>query len=140
VSERVRLPARLALHAATSWLFVLVIAIQVLLAGAAITNLGGSGDYSLHVAFGHGVIGVVALAVVVTSVLAGVPRRDSAISFGLLLLYFVQAVLPAFASVMPIVAALHVLNALLLFAGAVWYARRISRGLAVARERPKLPL
>ena len=140
MSQRVRLPARLALHVATGWLFVLVIAIQVLLAGAAITNLGGSGNYSLHVDFGHGVIGVVALALVVTSVVGGVPRRDSAICFGLLLLYFVQAVLPAFASVIPIVAALHVLNALFLFAGAAWYARRISRGLGIAGERPKLPL
>jgi hypothetical protein len=119
-----RPPARLTLHVATSWLFVLVICVQVLLAGAAMTNLGGDGNFALHVGFGHSVVGLAALAVVVTAVVGGVPRRDTAIAFGLLLLYFVQTALPAFSQVLPMLAALHALNALLLFAAALWYARR----------------
>jgi hypothetical protein len=121
-----RPPARVTLHVATSWLFVLVICVQVFLAGAAMTNLGGDGDFSLHVGFGHSAIGLAALAVVVTAVIGGMPRRDTAIAFGLLLLYFVQATLPVLRELVPMLAALHALNALLLFGAAVWYARRAS--------------
>jgi hypothetical protein len=121
-----RPPARFTLHVATSWLFVLVICVQVLLAGAAMTNLGGDGDFSLHVGFGHSVVGLAALAVVVTAVIGGMPRRDTAIAFGLLLLYFVQATLPVLRELVPMLAALHALNSLLLFGAAVWYARRTS--------------
>lgn len=127
-SARARPSTRLALHVVTSWLFVLVIGVQVFLAGAAMTNLGGSGDFALHITFGHTAVGLAALAVVVTAVIGGMPRRDTAIAFGLLLLYFVQSALPALRELVPMLAALHTLNALLLFGAAVWYARRTSVG------------
>lgn len=135
MTQHPRRPALALVHSVAGWLLVAAIAIQVFLAGAAMANLGGSGDFSLHIEFGHIVVGLAALAVVVTAVAAGVPRRDTVLAFGLLVLYFVQTALPALRDVLPLLAALHAANALLLFAAALWYARRASSGLgrAVAR-------
>lgn len=56
-------------------------------------------------------------AIVIQVVLAG-------IAFGLLVLYVVQATLPQARASVPFVAALHPLNAMVLFGLAVWYAWR----------------
>jgi hypothetical protein len=117
-------PALRRLHVAACWLLVGGIAVQTLLAGLALRELGGSGDFSLHVEFGYTGLGLLALAVVLTAVAAGVDRRGLAICFGLLLLYFVQTLLPALRGTVPLAAALHPVNALLLFGLAAWYARR----------------
>ena len=110
-------------HAAAAWLFVAAILGQVFLAGLAIVQLGGGGDFSLHREFGYTALGLLALAVLLTAVLAGAGRRRIWLSFGLLLLYVVQVSLPEYRSSMPVVAALHPLNAMLLFGLATWYAR-----------------
>jgi hypothetical protein len=60
----------------------------------------------------------------VTAVAARAGRQAILISLGLLALYIVQTILP---NVTGVVAALHPVNALLLFALAVWYARRAWR-------------
>ena len=112
------------IHTATAWLLVASIVVQVLLAGLALVNLGGSGDFGMHIEFGYTVLGVIALALVLTAVVARVPQRDIAISFGILLLYVVQTALPAFRGSVSWLAALHPVNALLLFGITVWYARR----------------
>jgi hypothetical protein len=116
-----------ALHVASAWLLVAVIVVQVFLAGLALANLGGSGDFSLHVEFGYTIVGLVALATVVTAVLAGCPRRDTLAALGLLILYVVQTSLPNLRAAVPALAALHPVNALLLFGLAVWYARHAQR-------------
>src|SRR5258705_4347421 len=51
------------LHAAVAALFVVAIVVQVFLAGAALANLGGSGNFATHIEFGYTWIGIVALAV-----------------------------------------------------------------------------
>jgi hypothetical protein len=114
-------------HAAAAALFVVAIVIQVFLAGAALANLGGSGDFSTHSGFGYTGIGLAALAVLLTSIAARRPRRESGIALGLVGLYVVQTVLPNFRTSAPWVAALHPVNALFLFALAAWYARRAWR-------------
>jgi hypothetical protein len=111
-------------HVLACWLLVGAIAVQVFLAGAAMPNFGGSGDFGAHAEFGFTVVGLLALAVVLSAVAAGVDRRGTAIAFGLLLLYFVQTALPALRGTLPEAAALHPVNALLLFALATWYAWR----------------
>ncbi|HEU4671344.1 MAG TPA: DUF6220 domain-containing protein [Candidatus Limnocylindrales bacterium] len=124
-------------HAGTSSLLVAAIVVQVFLAGAAIANLGGSGDFGLHVEFGYTAVGIVALAVLLTAVAARVGRRDTLIALALLVLYVVQTTLPAFRSSLPAVAALHPVNAMLLFGLSAWYARRAYRAIAdTAIERP----
>jgi Family of unknown function (DUF6220) len=112
------------IHGAAAWLFVAAILVQVFLAGAAIAQLGGSNDFSTHRDFGYGVVGVTALVLVVTAVLARAGREAILICLGLFGLYIVQIFLP---NVTGVVAALHPVNALLLFAFAVWYARRAWR-------------
>lgn len=107
------------LHAWAAIAWVAVIAIQVLLAGLAIANLGGSGDFQTHMDFGYD-IGFVQLIALVLAFPAKASGRDKAISLGLLGLYVVQISLPAFKGV---VAALHPLNAMVLFTLSAWYAR-----------------
>ena len=114
-------------HAAVAVLFVVMILIQVFLAGAALSNLGGSGDFGTHIEFGYTWVGIAALLVVVTALIARRPRRDVGISVGILVLYVVQTLLPAAKTSLPFVAALHPVNALLLFGLAAWYARHAWR-------------
>ena len=115
------------LHAAAAALFVVAIVVQVFLAGAALANLGGSGDFATHIEFGYTWIGFAALAVLLTALAARRPRRESLIALGLLGLYIVQTILPNFRTSAPWVAALHPVNALFLFGLAAWYARRAWR-------------
>lgn len=115
------------LHAAVAALFVVAIVVQVFLAGAALANLGGSGNFATHIDFGYTWIGLAALALLITALVARQPRREVGITVALIVLYVVQTVLPGFRSSTPWVAALHPVNALFLFGLAAWYARRTWR-------------
>jgi hypothetical protein len=115
------------LHAAAAALFVVAIVIQVFLAGTALANLGGSGDFSAHIEFGYLWVGLASLALVLTAIAARRLRRDVGIAVGLLVLYIVQTTLPNARTSAPWIAALHPVNALFLFGLAVWYARRTWR-------------
>ena len=117
----------LRVHAIAAWAFVITIVIQVFYAGAAITALGGSGSFRTHIDFGYTAVGLAAAAVLVTAFIARRPRREIGIVAGLLGLYLVQTSLPFAKFDLPWVAALHPVNALLLFALAAWYARRAWR-------------
>src|SRR5436190_18085891 len=103
------------IHAVAALVFVAAIVIQVVLAGMAIANLGGSGDFGTHKDFGYTWVGLASLAVVVTALLARMPQRDVLITLGMLVLYVLQTLLPEARSSIPLVAALHPLNAMLLF-------------------------
>jgi hypothetical protein len=117
------------IHAVAAVVFVAAIIVQVFLAGLAIANLGGSGDFSTHIEFGYTWVGLASLAVLVTAIAARRPRREIGITFAMLLLYIVQTMLPAARASLPWVAASHPVNALLLFGLAVWYARRAWRAM-----------
>lgn len=119
--------ALLRLHALAAWLLVAGILIQVFLAGTALANLGGNGDFSAHTDFGYTAVGLMVLAVLLTAVVARLSRTDVGVAFGLLLLYVVQTALPQAGSSLPAIAALHPVNAMVLFVIAVWYARRAWR-------------
>ena len=119
--------ALLRVHAAAAAIFVVAILVQVFLAGLAITNLGGSGNFSTHVEFGYTWVGLAALALLVTALVARRPRRDVGIVVLLIVLYVVQTFLPSFKSGAPWAAALHPVNALLLFGAAAWYLRQTWR-------------
>ena len=117
----------LQVHAAAAWLFVASIVVQVFLIGTALPQLGGSNNFSDHINFGYTYVGIAALLVVVTAVIARAGRRAIGISVGLLALYIVQTSLPYAKDSIPWIAALHPVNALVLFALAIWYARRAWR-------------
>ncbi|MFL5643281.1 MAG: DUF6220 domain-containing protein [Chloroflexota bacterium] len=112
------------LHLVAAVVFVAAVVAQVFLAGLAIANLGGSGNFATHIEFGYTWIGLAALFLVVTALVARRPRRDVGVALGILGLYIVQTLLPGFKASAPWVAALHPVNALLLFGLAGWYARR----------------
>ena len=124
-------------HLAAAVVFVATIVIQVFLAGSAIANLGGSGDFAVHRDFGYTWVGLASLAVLLTAIAARVGRRRIGIAFGMLVLYIIQTVLPHLKDTATWLAALHPVNALFLFGIAIWYARSAWRDRAVAR--PSVP-
>jgi hypothetical protein len=117
------------LHAWAAILWVVAIIVQVFLAGQAIAQLGGSSDFSTHIDVGY-TIGVVQLAALILAFPAKMSRRDIGISAGILVLYIVQTILPSLRDVSPVIAALHPLNAMFLFAVSLWYARHAWREAA----------
>ena len=124
------------MHAWAAILWVVAIIVQVFLAGQALGNLGGSGDFATHRDFGY-TIGIVQLIALILAFPARMSRRDKGISAGLLVLYIVQTILPAFRSSTPFIAALHPLNAMILFALSIWYARHAWR-VAAAGTAPSV--
>jgi uncharacterized protein DUF6220 len=114
------------LHAWTAILWVVAIIVQVFLAGQAIGNLGGSGDFATHRDVGY-TIGIVQVIALVLAFPARMSGRDKAISAGLLVLYIVQTLLPGFRTGPTFLAALHPLNAMVLFTLSIWYARHAWR-------------
>ena len=53
-------------HIGAAWLFVAGVLLQGYLAGAALAQLGGSGDFGTHIAVGYTVMGLLALAVLLS--------------------------------------------------------------------------
>jgi uncharacterized membrane protein len=121
------------IHAFAATVFVVAILVQVFLAGSALLQLGGDGDFRTHIDFGYTAVGLAALAVVVTAAIARVGRRRIGISVLLLVLYIVQTSLPYAKQDIPAIAALHPVNALILFALASWYAWTAWRDRAGSR-------
>ena len=122
-------------HVASAWLFAAGVLLQGYLAGAALTQLGGSGDFGTHAGIGYSLMGILALAVPVLALVGRFPRAHVGWSALLLVLYIVQTTLPAARGSSPAIAALHPVNAmiLLVLAGvvAVSAKRQIDRTPAV---------
>jgi hypothetical protein len=118
-------------HGWLAWLLVGAILVQVWLAGSAIPQLGGNGNFETHRNFGY-LIGLVALVQVLVAVAAGMGRRRILQSLGILGLYIVQSSLPYLG--IGAIEALHPVNAVLMFLVALLYAR------AVWRERAAMAI
>ena len=125
------------LHTWAAILWVAAIVVQVILAGLAIANLGGSGDFSTHADFGFN-IGFVQLVTLILAFPARMSRHDKWVSAGILGLYVVQILLPSLKSVSPLISTLHPLNAMLLFAVSAWYARHAWRIASMPAEAPAM--
>lgn len=112
------------IHPYVAWAIVALIVVQVFLAGLAIRELGGNGSFATHRDVGY-TLGLAFLILVVTAIGSGGRRiRQSA---GLLGLYVVQSILPNLDPGLSIAAALHPVNAALMFALSAWYARAVWR-------------
>jgi Family of unknown function (DUF6220) len=101
-------------------LFALGVLVQAFLAGAALPQLGGSGDFESHKSVGYTVMGILALALLIAG---GIARSGPLVTWGsvaVFLLYIVQTLLPTFSGSMPALAALHPVNAVILFGLAAW--------------------
>ena len=102
-------------HLVTAWLYVAGVLLQGYLAGVALAQLGGSGDFATHVGIGYSLMGLLALAVPVFAIIGRFPRAQIGWSGLLLLLYIVQTVLPVLRSSSPAIAALHPATAMIMF-------------------------
>jgi Family of unknown function (DUF6220) len=109
--------------AVVAWLFVACLVVQFFLVGLDVFE--ALGDSELHRDFAY-TYGWLAPVLVLLAGLAGVPRRVLVLSVALLVLYAVQTYLPLMADALPGVAAVHAVNALLVF----WVAVRLARAVA----------
>ena len=118
--------ARIA-FAGLAWLFVAAIVIQVFLIG-----LGLFGDVAYrqtHIEFGYS-IGILVLLLLIAALVARPGLRTLGLVIGLFVLYIVQTLLPSARQAYPAIAALHPVNALLIFGLSLYVARS---ALALAR-------
>ena len=122
-------------HLAAAWLLAAGVLLQGYLAGAALAQVGGSGDFSTHVGVGYSLIGILALAVPVLAVVGRFPRAHVGWSALLLVLYIVQTALPLARTSSPAIAALHPVNAMIMLVLAVAVAVR-ARRLIAAQSTP----
>jgi len=115
-------------YAVVAWLFVVTLIVQVFLSSLALFD--DPSFRETHRSFGFTVVGLAALLLLVVGVLARPGRREVGLLVGILILYIVQTSLPGLQSSYPLVAALHPVLALGLFAMGIQAAR-----LATARVR-----
>jgi len=118
-------------HAGVAWLLVGAIVVQVWLAGAAIPQLGGTGNFETHRNVGY-LIGLITLVLLLTAIPAGLGRRRIGQSAGLLVLYVIQSSLPYMDPDLSAAAALHPVNAVLMFGLSFLYARAVWRERTLA--------
>lgn len=128
MSEGVRRWARIG-HLAAGWAFLAAVVIQVFLAGLAL--FANAGGFRTHVEFGYSAVWIVVLLLPAFALLARLPRREVGLSVLLFALYIPQCLLPPIArSGGPgWLAALHPVNAMVLFALGVAIAWRSWEGV-----------
>jgi cytochrome b561 len=115
-------------YAVVACLFVAALIVQVFLIGLALFD--DPSFRETHRSFGFTVVGLAALLLLIVGILARPGRREVGLLVGIFILYIVQTSLPGLQSSYPIVAALHPVLALGLFAMGLQVAR-----LATARVR-----
>jgi hypothetical protein len=115
--------------AAVAALFVIGVVVQVFFAGMAVF---GAGEWSTHIDFGYGVAGLPVIMLLLAWP-AHSGRSLALLSLALLVVAQVQTSLPLLRDDLPVVAALHPVNALLVFGLGIVVARR-SFDLASARS------
>jgi hypothetical protein len=120
------------LLAASAVLFIAGVALQFLLIGLALTRLGGSGDAGLHVNVGY-LLPIVPLLTLILCWPARAGGRMALLVAALFVDTFVQGILPTLRDAVPVIAALHPVNALVLFGLGLVVARR---AMALARTAP----
>ena len=112
----------------TAWLFLASVVAQVFFIGL---YLFAGFDLGLHF-LGAIVVTVISLVVLISAFAAGVPARSKGLAGALVILTIVQGILPSFKTDLGVIAALHPVNALLLF----------GLGLVIlrdAQERARVP-
>jgi Family of unknown function (DUF6220) len=123
---------RLVLFAVAAWLFLIGVVVQVFLAGA---GLFGLTDFTAHAGFGW-MLASVPILVLVLAMAALVDRRTVLIALALTVVTIIQPELAAARHDNPVVAALHPVNALLVFWLAWVVARRATELAREAARRP----
>ncbi len=120
MSSRVMYGSRVA-YVVAAWLFVAAVVATVFVAGLSLFYQ--SALWLTHMGFGYSV-GYLVPVLIVLALLARMPRAYVPLLALLIVLYVVQTILPVLRDSVPIVAALHPVNAMLVFGVAVVHARR----------------
>jgi Family of unknown function (DUF6220) len=102
------------IHVGAVWLFAAGVLLQGYLAGQALTQLGGNGDFEAHRAVGFELMGILALVVLLTALIGRMPRAHVGLTVLLFILYIVQTSLPGMRDSNPAIAALHPVNAMIM--------------------------
>jgi hypothetical protein len=120
-----------------AWLFAVGVLIQVYLAGTAVSQLGGSGNFELHRNWGY-LFGILTIVLIVLALAGRMPRLVVLASIVLLALMAVQSLLVFMRDDQPNIAALHPVNGFLIVLLGFWVAwstlRYIRAPLPVDRE------
>ena len=119
------------LFAASAVLFLIGVVVQILLAGWGIVGLGGQGMRT-HIDFGY-TLSLVPIVPLVLSWPARAGRQTIVMCAVLLVLTFVQTLLPLARDGMPWIAALHPITAFVVLGLGIMVARR---AVALARSEP----
>ena len=117
------------IHVVAVWLFAAGVLLQGYLAGQALAQLGGNGDFATHREVGFTLMGLIALVVLLAALVGRMPRRHVGWSVVIFVLYIVQTSLPSIRTSSPAIAALHPANAMVLLIVAIyvgWRARAIA--------------
>jgi hypothetical protein len=108
---------------ATAVLFVAGVALQFLLIGLALTQLGGNGDAGLHINLGYWLPIVPLLSLILCWPARAGGRLALLVAF-VFVDTFIQGILPVLRDSVPAIAALHPVNALIIFGLGLVVARR----------------
>ena len=119
------------IHTGAAWAFAAGVLLQGYLAGQALAQLGGNGNFATHRDVGYTVLGILALAVLVAALVGRMPRRHVGWTVLLVILYVVQTSLPYARTDSPAIAALHPANAMLLLILAIFIGIR-ARAITMA--------
>jgi len=119
-------------YAVVAYLFVAALIVQVFLIGLALFD--DPSFRETHRSFGFTVVGLAALLLLIVGILARPGRREVGLLVGIFILYIVQTSLPGLQSSYPIVAALHPVLALGLFAMGLQIARLATVRVRATRE------
>ena len=119
-------------YAVVAWLFVVALVVQVFLIGLALFD--DPSFRETHRSFGFTVVGLAALLLLIVGIAARSGRREVGLLVGIFILYIVQTSLPGVQSSYPVIAALHPVLALGLFAMGAQVARLATAGARAARE------
>lgn len=110
-----------------AWLFLASVVVQVFLAGLA---LFAGESFELHALFGFSAVHLLSLLLIPLAALARAGRGNILLAVGLFVVMSVQVSLPGLRTTLPLAAALHPVNALLIF----WLGLQITRGADALRR------
>ncbi len=112
-----------------AWVLVGCLVVQFFLVGLDLFE--AIGESELHRDFAY-IYGWLTPILVLLAMVAGLPRRVLLLTVALLTLYAIQTYLPTIADTLPRIAALHAVNALLVF----WLAVQVARSVPWIPEPP----
>jgi uncharacterized protein DUF6220 len=122
-------------YAVVAWLFLAALIVQVFLIGLALFD--DPSFRETHRQFGFTIVGIATLLLLIFGILARPGRREVGLVVGIFVLYVIQTSLPGLQSSAPVVAALHPVFALGLFAMGIQAARLSTARVRANREAPQ---